>query len=430
LSIILSKGRNMKKHLIYTGMFATAAALALTGCGGGSSSTTSTAVNPSTVTGYLIDSRVSNVDYDCLSDNDNNKRTGTDGAFTCQNMKQVRFRIGELVLGEIDTLPADKKVFPQDLVKVDRSKIEDATVTAMAQFLQSIDEDDNLDNGIQVPDSIKKVFDEKGEHFKASYLDSLMEIVDTAIPNFKGHTRSEEEARKHLRDSLRHEGVEVGHNGQGNQSGNAQGGKEGSGIKGPGIDLSLYPISDLSSEQKHALAYMWNEEKLAKDIYLALNNVYPTQQLEKIATQAETKHQEMVEELIERYDINITNLVDYKENYSEEELRAFGPGEFGILEIQNLYNELYAHGRVSKQAALEVGCMVEVTDVNDLDKDIEIAQGIPDIVAVFENLRAGSYSHYWAFDKGLKNMGIAEGCASLGADYAKTPEEYPASNNH
>lgn len=415
----------MKKHLVYTSMFAAAAAFTVTGCGGGSSSTASTAVSPTTTTGYLIDSRISNLDYDCLSDGDNNKITGPDGAFSCKKMNQVRFRIGELILGEIDALPADKKVFPQDLVKVDRSDIEDEAVTAMAQLLQSIDEDDNLDNGIQIPDNIKKLFDEKGEHFKASYLDSLMEILDIAIPNFKrGHERTKEEARKHLEDSLRHEGIEVKHKSQENQNRNAQDEK-----KGSGVNLSLYPISDLSGEQKHTLAYMWNEEKLAKDIYLALNEVYPTQQLENIATKAETKHQAMVEELIKRYDINITNLVDYKENYSEAELRAFGPGEFGIQEIQNLYNELYTHGKVSKQAALEVGCMVEVTDVNDLDKDIEIAQGVPDIVAVFENLRAGSYNHYWAFDKGLKNMGIADGCASLGADYAKTPEEYPASNN-
>ena len=62
----------------------------------------------------------------------------------------------------------------------------------------------------------------------------------------------------------------------------------------------------------------------------------------------------------------LRTLVDYKENYSEAELRAFAPGEFGVQEIQDLYDTLYAEGKQSQQAALEVGCKVEVTDVEDL----------------------------------------------------------------
>jgi hypothetical protein len=56
--------------------------------------------------------------------------------------------------------------------------------------------------------------------------------------------------------------------------------------------------------------------------------------------------------------------------------------------------------------------MVEVTDVEDLDKYIvqAAASNAEDIVAGFEVLRNGSYNHYWAFDKGLKNAGIVNGC--------------------
>jgi len=42
---------------------------------------------------------------------------------------------------------------------------------------------------------------------------------------------------------------------------------------------------------------------------------------------------------------------------------------------------------------------------------------------VFNFLRDGSYKHYWAFDKGLKNMGIDNGCCSLGTNYCHP--EYP-----
>ena len=170
---------------------------------------------------------------------------------------------------------------------------------------------------------------------------------------------------------------------------------------------------------------MWNEEKLAKDLYVELNLIYPTQQLENIGTRSEPMHQALVEDLVERYDLNITNLVDYKENYSEEELRAFASGEFGVQEIQDLYDTLYAEGKRSQQAALEVGCKVEVTDVEDLLEEIAIAEEVDaqDLIAVWNVLLSGSYNHYWAFDKGLKNMGVVEGCCSLGAAYCHP--EYP-----
>ena len=184
----------------------------------------------------------------------------------------------------------------------------------------------------------------------------------------------------------------------------------------------------LTQEQKYALAYMWNEEKLAKDIYLALNAIYTHQTLYNIATRSETRHEEAVEQLVQKYDINITNLKDYTISYSEEELRALGAGEYAVPEVQELYNTLYAKGSQSLQDALEVGCMVEVTDVEDLNKYIAIADGKEDLVSTFEFLRKGSYNHYWAFDRALKAIGVTEGCCSLGERFCKTPQEYPSNN--
>jgi len=108
--------------------------------------------------------------------------------------------------------------------------------------------------------------------------------------------------------------------------------------------------------------------------------------------------------------------------------QALQPGEFAIEAIQSLYDQLLEKGSLSARDALEVGCMVEVTDVNDLDEDIEIAEGAEDVTLIFTALRSGSYNHYWAFDKALKSMGVEEGCCALGEAYCKTPDEYPASN--
>ncbi len=204
-------------------------------------------------------------------------------------------------------------------------------------------------------------------------------------------------------------------------------------LSGNGSDVMMavveaLPAADLTKEQKYTLAYMWNEEKLAKDIYLALNEMTPSNTLYNIATRAETQHQEWVEALLQKYDLNILDLSDYSGGYSAETLSQYGRGEFSVSELQTLYDELYAKGSQSLQRALEVGCMVEVTDVEDLDRDIETAEGVLDLVLVYSSLRSGSYNHYWAFDRALKNQGVEAGCCSLGERYCKTESEYPASN--
>ncbi|OQX59517.1 MAG: hypothetical protein B5M52_03210 [Helicobacteraceae bacterium 4484_230] len=129
--------------------------------------------------------------------------------------------------------------------------------------------------------------------------------------------------------------------GNGNQYGNMIGNGTASSSSQSSVAAST---SRLSEEQKYALAFMWNEEKLAKDIYLALNDVWPSQTFYNIATRGETQHEAAVEALVQRYDINITNLADYEESYSEAELRAFAPGKYAIPKIQDLFDALYAKG--------------------------------------------------------------------------------------
>ncbi len=193
---------------------------------------------------------------------------------------------------------------------------------------------------------------------------------------------------------------------------------------GSGNDTTVSgSIGVLTEDQKYSLAYMWHEEKLAKEIYLELNKIHPAQQLKNIALNSEVKHIQRVQDLVEMYDINITNLANYEVNYSLAELNAMPVGVFAVPEIQDLYNTLFDIGRASKQASLEVGCMVEVVDIEDLNRFIQTAGSNQYLIDAFIFLRDGSYTHYWAFDDGLKNMGISSGCCSLGSEYCHP--EYP-----
>ncbi len=171
------------KKLSYALLLAT---LTLAGCGGGN--TTS-----NTSTGYFVDSPVINADYDCIADNNYNKTTGADGSFNCIDMSNVRFRIGNLTLGEIHTLPSDTYVFPQDLIGVARDTgINNAKVIAMAQLLQSLDSDGNPENGITIAKETKIAIAET----KTTFNPADLTVYQDSTSAF--HKPTCTQAKKHL----------------------------------------------------------------------------------------------------------------------------------------------------------------------------------------------------------------------------------------
>jgi len=421
----------MKKTLILSTI---AAAVALTGCGSSSSDTVSTTEQ----TGYFVDSAVENVDYDCVVDGTSGT-TDAQGAFHCKTMSQVRFRLGNLLLGEIDALPQDGFVFPQDLAGVTRNDLNDTRVLELAQLLQSLDSDGNVSNGIQINDAIKEELPD--EDFEAvDDAETLLESISQTI-----HTRTESEAQEHLRETL--QSIHTEENGNGHNE-NRQGGQHGNGNSNGGdthdttdqnmIDVDSYEMYELSDEVKETLAYMGNEERLAYDLYHNLYNHHAQngteiKQLNNIAENSESKHIQIVQSLVRKYDLDGSSLVANPVADSTVSKEEMPSGQYGIEAIQNLYDALYEKGVQSAQDALEVGCMVEVTDINDLNEDIALAEsiGAQDVIDAYNILRNGSYNHYWAFDKGLKNMGVETGCCSLGTidgvDYCHT--EYPKNEN-
>ncbi len=397
----------MIKHFVTGSMIA--AAMMLSGCGGDDAT-------GELSKGYLVDSAVVNADYDCVADGEYNKTTGADGVFQCRNMTQVRFRVGELVLGEITSLPSDGYVFPQDLVGSD--DLSDPRVVAIAQLLQSLDADNNVTNGIEIPDELKTQLEEGT--FDPNELSAYL----AAIPLERHRTQTE--ALMHLRETVR----------------SVRGNGIGYGLYGSGgmVDIYSYPLSTLTQELKDAIAYMGNEERLAHDVYLALYDHHAAGgteilQLYSIATNSESRHVETVQSIVQKYGLTEANLTNVSDPVASSSvtLETMPSGQYDIPAIQDLYDALYAKGEMSQQDALEVGCMVEVTDINDLNEKIVLAQesNATDVEAAFTSLRNASYNHYWAFDNGLKQLGIADGCCALGivdgVDYCHP--DYPQ-NSH
>ena len=180
-------------------------------------------------------------------------------------------------------------------------------------------------------------------------------------------------------------------------------------------DAITAPKSTLTQELQDSITYMHSEERLAYDVYSNVYKMRSVKQLTNIATNAETTHITKVNELAVKYDLNITRYPDTNTPYSTNDATRYASGTYPVSPIQDLYNVLYDKGIQSDKDALEVGCMVEVVDIDDLLKYISQAQtsNASDVVTIFEFLRDGSYKHYWSFDKGLKNMGVSTGCCSV-----------------
>ncbi|NPA52169.1 MAG: DUF2202 domain-containing protein [Aquificae bacterium] len=192
--------------------------------------------------------------------------------------------------------------------------------------------------------------------------------------------------------------------------------------------ITTAPVQDLSAYEVESLIFMWNEEKMAKDLYYALYEEYsnyPTAlTFKNIAERSETTHQKVIELLLDKYQLSVDDQPYDPDRDLEDD---YPPGEYSIDEVKQLYDNLLAQGQVNIIEALKVGCIVEVVDVEDLNERLALVDN-QDIILAFEALRQGSYNHYWAFYYSLQQIGVEEGCCVLGDEYCKTKEEFPPSN--
>ncbi len=146
---------------------------------------------------------------------------------------------------------------------------------------------------------------------------------------------------------------------------------------------------ELTEEQKDKLFFIYQEEKLARDVYITLGETYTDESTFAMIQHSEQLHIDAAEKLCQKYDIDISYV----------ELGNIG--EFEIPVLQNLYDTCITQGELNITEALAVGELVEVTDIHDLTEAIEM-DGMPeDIIKVYTHLRDGSYNHLDAFRRAL-----------------------------
>ena len=151
----------------------------------------------------------------------------------------------------------------------------------------------------------------------------------------------------------------------------------------PSLIANLFPIYELTQQQKDDLSFMYQEEKVARDVYLNLYDIWGLKIFSNIA-KAEQMHMDAVKALLEKYNLDVPVLSDNR-------------GEFELEELQSLYDSLMRQSSTSSNEALIVGKLIEETDIADLEE--KIVDTPNDIEAVYQNLLNGSYNHLNAFSK-------------------------------
>ena len=167
---------------------------------------------------------------------------------------------------------------------------------------------------------------------------------------------------------------------------------------------------------------------MAHDAYEAIYGLYPELRLfYNIGHWSEIQHMSAVEELVTLYNIDVNDYSNSDAHYKPQELRAMGAGDYAISDFEDRYsNILIPMAQQSRIKALQVGCITEVQDIRDLDGFLKQVGKNKYLERTFKYLIAGSQSHYWAYHYALIQIGVAQGCCSVGGDYCKTPDEYPS----
>jgi len=158
-------------------------------------------------------------------------------------------------------------------------------------------------------------------------------------------------------------------------------------------DLQSFPFENISEKEKDGLLFLREEEKVARDIYLKMNEKHGSRIFNNISRSEQT-HMDAIKRLLDKYEIN-------------DPIDDDRPGLFENQQLQDLYDNLLKQGGQSHVEGLKVGALIEEVDIIDLKEELDSPEvDNQDIRFVYNNLLKGSANHLRAFIKNLKLQGI------------------------
>ncbi|MCU7817061.1 MAG: DUF2202 domain-containing protein [Candidatus Thiodiazotropha sp. (ex Rostrolucina anterorostrata)] len=166
------------------------------------------------------------------------------------------------------------------------------------------------------------------------------------------------------------------------QAGWGQGGKR----NGVGNDRQLESLTAIDAEQ---LTFLREEEKLARDVYDAMSDIWGLFVFDNISS-SEQRHMDAVLKQLNQY-----GLID----------PALQPGVFVNADLQHHYDSLVMQGSQSQLEALLAGAYIEEMDMHDINDMIASTQN-QGLIDMYEKLLCGSRNHLRAFVRQIENRGV------------------------
>ncbi len=145
----------------------------------------------------------------------------------------------------------------------------------------------------------------------------------------------------------------------------------------------------LTGTEEASLVYMREEEKLARDVYTAMYDLWGLAVFQNIAN-SEQAHMDSTLFLLDQYEV-------------ADPVAGNGAGVFTNPELQELYDDLVGQGSQSIVEALKVGATIEEIDILDLQAELGETSN-EYIIQVYSNLLAGSEKHLGSFVSTLERQ--------------------------
>ena len=142
--------------------------------------------------------------------------------------------------------------------------------------------------------------------------------------------------------------------------------------------MSLYtnPTTELTEDQKEMLFFIYEEWKLARDVYMSLGKIHKNEDTFSLMQMIEQNHMDLARDICNTYGVETSSVYESM------------IGKFDSPVLQTLYDSCIETGSRSRLDALEVCEFIELTNIEDLG---QASIGMPnDVVSVYNNLKKGN----------------------------------------
>ena len=150
-------------------------------------------------------------------------------------------------------------------------------------------------------------------------------------------------------------------------------------------------VEALTAPEETDILFMREEEKLARDVYRFLYDLWLQPVFYNIS-ESEQRHMDSMALLVETYGLT-------------DPVQDDSVGAFTNPDLASLYISLTTRGQASLLEALQVGAFIEEVDMRDIQLAIDNAAHA-DIIQTYENLLRGSRNHLRAFVRTIESLGV------------------------